>query len=503
MKVPYSELSRYVPVSDIEPEELVQRLNTHSVEADLEFFGNPDVEKVVVGKVLKTEPHPSLKKLLVCKVDVGKETLTVCTNDKTVSQGDKVFVVLPGGKIGDFEITERDFKGITSRGMFLGLEELVGVPSEGVFKFHDPSVKEGEDAKKLLGLGEPLIVLDITPNRGDLLSVKGLAREIATLYNLPLKLPQAPDFKPFGKGVEVSVEDTRGCRRYRAAVIRGVKVKESPLKLMAALWKFGEAVINNVVDITNYLLFTEGNPMHAFDLSRIKGKITVRRAVEGEKFKALNGKEYTLSHEDIVIADEEKVLALAGVIGGADSAVSGETEEVLLETAYFDPFAVRASSKRHDIRTESSYRFERNVDIENVARAQNMAIKMIGELAGGKLAALTDVYPEPYSPPTVSLSWKKYLSYTGAETDPREAARILNNLGLPTALKVENLSENGLRKVLIRLIAGRKGCKDYVCVEAEEGMITVRCSDGNTLIVDINEGINFLKGFLKEKGINL
>ncbi|RTZ61391.1 MAG: hypothetical protein DSZ31_00365 [Gammaproteobacteria bacterium] len=254
MRVPYSILNLYVDVSDIDPQGLVEKLNTHSVEAGLDYFGNNDVDKVVVGKVIKTSPHPSLKKLLVCEVSVGDQTLTVCTNDKTVKEGDKVFVVLAGGKVGDLEITERNFKGVKSQGMFLGLEELIGIPSDGVFKFHDPQVEEGSDVKKLLGLGEPIIELDITPNRGDLLSVKGLAREISALYRKELKVQEVTPFEVFGNEPPIEVLDREACKRYRGAVVRNVKVKESPLWLQVSLWKFGQNSVNNIVDITNYIL---------------------------------------------------------------------------------------------------------------------------------------------------------------------------------------------------------------------------------------------------------
>ncbi len=464
MRVPYSELARYVDVSDIDPEELVERLNTHSVEATLDHFGNPNVDSVVVGKILKTEPHPSLKKLLVCEVDVGKRTLTVCTNDRSVQKGDKVFAVLPGGRVGDLKISERNFKGVLSQGMFLGLEELVGVPSEGVFKFHDPKVEPGENAIHLLGIGEPIIELDITPNRGDLLSVKGLAREVAALYGRKLKEPQVENFEPFGNEIEIEILDTSACDRYRGAVIRNVKVGESPLWLMVALWKFGEATINNVVDITNYLLFTEGNPMHAFDLSKIEGKVVVRRAKEGETFKALNGKEYTLTPEDLVVADERKVLALAGVIGGAESAVSEETTDILLETAHFDPFTVRKAAKRHDIRTESSYRFERNVDIENVPRAQSSAVKLIENLAGGKITSIKEIYPKPYRPKVVSLNHSKLEDYTGTKFDPSEVLRILNSLGIPTEVEVD---ESLLRKVVLKKLSEIRNCEGFELLSEE------------------------------------
>jgi len=502
MRVPYSELNKYVEVSDLDPAELVEKLNAHSVEATLDYFGNPAVEKVVVGKILKTRPHPSLKKLLVCEVDLGSRKVVVCTNDRSVREGDKVFVVLPGGRVGDLQITERDFKGITSQGMFLGLEELVGVPSEGVFKFHDPSVKEGSDVRELIGLGEPIIELDITPNRGDLLSVKGLAREISALYGRPLKRVEGLSIEPFGDEVEIEILD-QDCSRYRGAVIRGVKVGESPLWLQVALWKFGEAVINNVVDVTNYLLFTEGNPMHAFDLNKIKGKVRVKSAEGGEKFKALNGKEYTLEKGDLVIADDEKVLALAGIIGGEESAVSETTTDILLETAHFDPFRVRKTAKRLDLRTESSYRFERNVDVENVANAQGIALKLIRETAGGEVTTLKDLYHRPYEPAEVILSYKKYLSYSGSEVDPARAVEILNALGIPASLEVKGLDDAALGRIALRLAAEGRGCKNFSCEGGEGKRVLVRCSDGSTFEVNLEEEIEKLKKFLKEKGIKL
>jgi phenylalanyl-tRNA synthetase beta chain len=459
MRVPYSILDRYVDISDIDPQELVEKLNAHSVEATLDHFGNSDIEKAVVGKVIKTTPHPSLKKLLVCEVSVGNQTLTVCTNDRTVREGDKVFLLLPGGRIGDLKITERDFKGIKSQGMFLGLEELVGIPSEGVFKFRDPQVEEGSDVKELLGLGEPIVELDITPNRGDLLSVKGLAREISALYGKPLRASDIQIWEPFGEGIQIELLDREGCGRYRAALIRGVEVKESPLWLQASLWKFGQNSVNNVVDVTNYILFAEGNPMHAFDWNKIEGKVYVKPAEGGEKFKALNGKEYTLERGDLVIADEQKVLALAGIIGGEDSAVSEDTTDILLETAYFDPFRVRKTAKRLDLRTESSYRFERNVDIENIPRAQSLAISTILPLAGGQTVALREVYPQPYRPKRVKLRYSKLTAYVGEDIEPSRVAEILNRLGLPTAVSLE-VSEEALKEVLLQLLSDRLGCKD-------------------------------------------
>jgi len=504
MRVPYSILNLYVEVSDIDPEGLVEELNTHSVEATLDHFGNMEIEKAVVGEILKTEPHPSLKKLLVCEVNIGGEKVIVCTNDKTVKKGDKVFLVLPGGRVGDLKISERDFKGVVSKGMFLGLEELVGIPSDGVFKFHDPTVRPGTDVKELLGLGEPIIELDITPNRGDLLSVKGLAREISALYGRPLKEIDIEIFDTLGEGIEIELLSDK-CNRYRAAVVRNVKVGESPLRIQIALWKFGEAVINNVVDITNYLLFTEGNPMHAFDLDKIEGKVRIREARKGEKFLALNGKEYILEEGDLVIADDNKVLALAGIIGGSESAVNENTKNVLLETAHFDPFKVRKTAKRLDIRTESSYRFERNVDIENIPRAQSLALVMIRELAGGTVETIKDIYPKPYKPKVVELSFEKYISYTGSFVEPKTAQEILNNLGLPTLVEFKNLGKEDIEKVVLKVVAKELNCEGFLI---SEGKFYLFCKGKKIPVMLIkggenSEGENIVIYNLSEEGLEV
>ncbi|HID79758.1 MAG TPA: phenylalanine--tRNA ligase subunit beta [Aquificales bacterium] len=486
MRVPYSILNLYVDVSDIDPQELVEKLNTHSVEATLDYFGNSDVDKVVVGKIIETSPHPSLKKLLVCEVSVGNQTLKVCTNDKTVKEGDKVFVVLVGGKVGDLEITERNFKGVKSQGMFLGLEELIGLPYDGVFKFHDPQVEEGSELKKLLGLGEPIIELDITPNRGDLLSVKGLAREISALYRKELKVQQGTSFEVFGVPLQIEVLDKEACKRYRGAVVRNIKVEESPLWLQVNLWKLGQNPVNNVVDITNYILFTEGNPMHAFDLDKIEGKIYVKSAEGGERFKALNGKEYLLQKGDLVIADDKKILALAGIIGGENSAVSEDTTNILLETAYFEPFRVRKTAKRLDIRTESSYRFERNVDIENVSNAQNLALSLILKLAGGEVSSLKEVYPNPYKPQKVKLKYSKLTAYVGENIDPLRASEILNSLGLSTKVTLEVSDDQALKRAILKVASAQLGCREAQITSQGGGSGYILC-DGRRIKYKLTE----------------
>ncbi|RTZ60755.1 MAG: hypothetical protein DSZ31_01515, partial [Gammaproteobacteria bacterium] len=270
--------------------------------------------------------------------------------------------------------------------------------------------------------------------------------------------------------------DREACKRYRGAVVRNVKVKESPLWLQVSLWKFGQNSVNNIVDITNYILFTEGNPMHAFDLDKIEGKIYVKPAEGGERFKALNGKEYILQKGDLVIADDKKILALAGIIGGENSAVSEDTTNILLETAYFDPFRVRKTAKRLDIRTESSYRFERNVDIENVANAQDLALSLILKLAGGEVTSLKEVYPNPYQPQKVRLKYSKLTAYVGENIDPSLASEILNSLGLPTKVTLEVSDDQALREAILKVVSSKLGCKEAQITPQGDGSGYILCN---------------------------
>jgi len=499
MRVPYSELGRFVKVEDIDPAELVEKLNRHSVEATLTHFGNTDLEGVKVARVLDVKPHPELKKLLVCRVDAGGEILTVCTNDRSVKEGELLAVAPPGARVGEITVERRNFKGVVSEGMFLGGEDLVGIPTEGVFRLPPKAAAPGEDVIKLLSIGEPIIELDITPNRGDLLSVKGLAREVCAIYDRPMNEPPVEDFEAGGKMPPAAIED-RGCSRYRLLLLEGLEIKESPLWLKLALWKFGERDINAAVDATNYAMFLEGNPLHAFDADKIEGRISVRSAREGERFLALNGKEYELKEGDLVIADEKKILALAGIIGGAESAVSPSTTRILLEGAHFDPFRIRKTAKRLDLRTESSYRFERNVDVENVARAQNLAAAVILRLSGGRAVGKIDLYPEPYRPPRVTLRLSEYEATVGEGVDPREAAKILKNLGFSARVRAKGLSEEALRRTALRLAAERLGCRRFLPEAVNGSRVVISCG-GKRAEIDLDRETELLKEELKRWGV--
>ncbi len=434
MKVPYSWLSEFVDIDGIDPKDIVDRLTLCSVEASLSTF-DVDIDGVVFGKVVQVK---ELSKGLYCKVQVGEHAfVNVYTSDRGLKEGVGVLVALPNAKVNGMCITKREFEGVISEGMLLSAQELgLESHSEGVLKIEE-EFPLGASAYDLLGFGEPIIELEITPNRGDLLSVRGLARELCALFNLKRKHTQEQAFEEFGE-LDIRILDG-DCLRYTGALIEGVEVRESPLWLKRRLWQVGARSINNVVDITNYILFRDGQPLHAFDYDKIVGGIRVRSAKKGEKILTLMGSERELTPVNLIIADEEKPLAIAGVVGGLDSSMSFNTRNVLLESAYFDPYRIRRSAKSLNVSTDSSYRFERGVDIEGVRLYQSSAVKLMLEVCKGQLTAIKDVYPKPYEPRRVYLSLEKFRRYSGEEMDPQRMAQILNSLDIPSEVVGEGV----------------------------------------------------------------
>jgi len=421
MRVPISWLEEFLPLGDIEAERIAEVLSLRSVEACVSVFGIK-LEGVVVGEILEVRRK---RDFWVVEVSVGKGArVSVVTKDGTLSEGERVVVALPGARVGEREIT----KGVLLSAQELGLEDA----EEGVLRVDEPC-EIGADVSPLLGFGEKVIELDVTPNRGDVLSVRGLARELSALLDLSRKDTEKPSFQECGD-IEVKVEG-EGCWRYRGAVLEGVKVSASPLKVRRRLWQCGIKSINNVVDITNYILLQEGQPLHAFDLDKIEGGVRVRDSVEGERIKTLDGNDVELGEGVLVIADEKGPIAIAGIVGGYRSAVGRDTDKILLEAAYFEPSKVRKGTKRTGIYTESSYRFERNVDIERLSFAQDTAISMLIEITGARLVALRDLRVKKYEPRKVFLSWGKYERYTGERLREEEVRKVLGALEIPHRIK--------------------------------------------------------------------
>jgi len=433
MRVPLSWLNEFVDTEALSAEEIAERLSLQSVEAEVGSFGT-ELEGAVYGRVLELRPHPAEGRLSVARVQIGEgSAVKVVTADRALREGEGVIVALPGARVGERCVERREIGGVVSEGLLLspgdlGLEEDEG----GVLKL-EGDLDPGADAAELLGFGEKLIELDITPNRGDLLSVRGLARDLSAIFGLEKKKGSEPSLQAGG---ELSIEIEDGdCDRYRGVVIAGVRVGRSPLWMRVRLWQAGFRTINNVVDVTNYVLLQEGQPLHAFDLRRLSGGIVVRGAYPGERIVTLDGVERELNPDVLVIADRERAVAVAGVIGGLETSVTRETEDLLLESAHFNPARVRRGSRALGVQTESSYRFERNTDIERVDRAQDIAVELILRLAGGTVQAVRDLYPKRYTPERIFLSAGRYSRYSGEPFDEKEVGRILSSLEIPCTFK--------------------------------------------------------------------
>jgi len=394
MKVSYNWLKRYIPL-DQSPEEIEGILTLLGFEVEgVESKGLPELEGVVVGEVLERNQHPDADRLSVCRVGLGKgneEKVIVC-GAQNYKVGDRVPVALPGAILpGGFKIKSSKLRGVQSDGMMCSGREIgYGEDGEGLLILSgDASL--GKPINEVFPEDDHVFDLEITPNRPDCLSHLGLSRELAAYFNMELSYPQnqfggvsedAPSAGGFLKSV--SIESEEQCPLYMAHVISGVKIGPSPEWLQTALTSVGLRPINNVVDVTNYVLMELGQPMHAFDAVKIAGhKIVIRQADDGEKIKTLDGEERKLSSRMLVIADAEKALAIGGVMGGADSEVDGDTQDIILETAYFKPSAIRWTSKQLNLSSDSSYRFERGVDSVNALYAAQRAVDLILETAGG------------------------------------------------------------------------------------------------------------------------
>ena len=348
-------------------------------------------DKVVIGQIKEFVQHPNADKLSVCQVDDGSGSLRqIVCGAKNFKAGDKIPLALPGAVLpGNFEIKEGKLRGVVSGGMMCSGKELGIGDDHGGLLILDASLPVGKPFKEIV---KPDVVFDleVTPNRPDLLSHLGLARELSALTGLALKGQR--DYVATNSKLEiqdVTISATDACPFYTARVIKGVKVGPSPEWLKARLESIGLRAINNIVDITNFVMFEMGQSLHCFDLAKLDGNITVRLATEGEKMLALDGVEYMLDAQDLVIADNKRPVAIAGVMGGEDTGVTEGSVDVLLESAYFQPSGIRRTSRKLGLSSDSSYRFERGVDPQQVHGASEFATKLILEIAGGTAEDVT------------------------------------------------------------------------------------------------------------------
>jgi phenylalanyl-tRNA synthetase beta chain len=468
MKVTLNWLKQYVDF-DWSPEELAERLTLLGLEVEGVHKTGGEFDGIVVAQILTRDPVPGSDKLSVCKVNDGKGERVIICGAQNHQPGDKVPLILPGASLplkpGDkepFVIKERKVFGITSHGMMCSPQEL-GLPDkvDGILIL-PADAKVGQPFAEYLGRagGDVVFDLEITPNRSDWNSVIGIAREIAAVTGNKLKMPDVDSVgtrstasqtstRKNGDAVErvptasdlvsVRLDDPDLCPRYTARVVKGVKIGPSPDWLRSTLEKVGIRSINNVVDVTNYVMLETGQPLHAFDYHLIakskdgKPTIVVRRAKAGEEFVTLDGQKHKLTTENLLIADEQKGIALAGVMGGQNSEIKDNTADVLIESAYFSPTNIRRTSKTLGLRTDASYRFERGADIDINDWASARCAQLILETAGGQLAAgVVDAYPKPVEPKQITLRHHKVNELLGIELRPEEIEFYLGQLGLKT-----------------------------------------------------------------------
>jgi phenylalanyl-tRNA synthetase beta chain len=397
MKISYNWLKNYIDLDPVEHSaEVLQEvlpLLGFDIE-EIEKLGPPQLNNVVVGQVLDFEQHPDADRLRCCKVSTGKEgeVHDIVCGAKNFAQGDHVMVALPGAVLpGNFKIKASKLRGQPSAGMMCSSKELqVGQDHDGIMIL-DQNIALGTPVNDLYTDGDTVLNLEITPNRVDVLSHIGVARELSARFGLAVKYPKIKagiesDSDSAGESLisGVEVKATKVCPHYTATCIKGVKVGPSPKWLKDAIEATGQCSINNVVDVTNYVLHETCQPLHAFDAAKIKGgKLVVRMATQGEKLTTLDEKERTLSANMAVIADAERALVVAGVMGSLDAEVEEATTDIVLEAAYFNPTSVRATARKLSLSTDSSYRFERGVDPQGVEYAALRAIDLILEVAGG------------------------------------------------------------------------------------------------------------------------
>ena len=451
MQTSISWIKKYVPDLTATDQEYVDAMTLSGTKAEGYVRLDADLDKIVVGQIEKIEPHPDANKLVVCQVNVGSETVQIVTGAPNVEVGQKVPVVLDGGRVagnhdgkmtaGGIKIKKGKLRGVESCGMMCSIEELGSdrymhpeAPEYGIYVFGD-DVEVGADAIELLGLHDTVVEYEVTSNRVDCYSVIGIAREAAATFNKPF---YAPEVKVTGNDekaedyVKVTVENTELCPRYCARVVKNVKIGPSPKWMQECLVSVGIRPINNLVDITNYVMEEYGQPMHAYDLATIKGQhIIVKCAQDGDEFVTLDGQTRKLDHDVLMINDEEGPVGIAGIMGGQNSMITDQVQTVLFEAACFDGTNIRLSSKRVGMRTDASGKFEKGLDPENARAAIDRACQLMEELGAGEVVGgCVDIYPNPVEERKVAFEPEKINALLGTNLTAEQMLEYLNRVEL-------------------------------------------------------------------------
>ncbi|KRN29716.1 phenylalanyl-tRNA synthetase beta chain protein [Lactobacillus selangorensis] len=444
MKVSYQWLQEYLPVKAT-PAELADNESRTGLEVTDVKVPADGLKKIVVGHVLECVPHPNSDHLHICQVDIGEDEPTqIICGAPNVAAGQYVIVALPSARIaGNVKIKKGKMRGEASNGMLCALQEIgfpeSVVPKEfvnGIYVFPNAETP-GDSVFPLLGMDDAILDYDITPNRADCMSMRGVAWETGAMYN------EVPTFKepeltegttPIADLLTAAVNDEKDAPSYQLRVLQNVDIKPSPLWLQIRLWNAGIRPINNIVDVTNYIMLTYGQPMHAFDYDKLQSdKILVRRAHDGESLTTLDGNDHDLTEEDIVITDGTKPVALAGVMGGLATEITADTKNVVLESALFQPTLVRKTAQRYNLRSEASSRFEKGINTATINEALDAAAALMNQFAGGEVAQghLSASSIEPLSV-GIDISIDRINHVLGTALDVPTVLGIFKQLGFPT-----------------------------------------------------------------------
>lgn len=435
MRVSLNWLKDYVGIN-LSVDELSHQLTMLGLEIEKVERPGAEISNVFVGKILSIEKHPDADKLVVCRTDIGcGEPLQIVCGAKNMKEGDLVPTAVVGATLpGGFQIARRKMRGIESHGMMCSSRELgLGESHDGLLIL-DPQIPVGKDVVELFGLDDAVFEIEVTPNRGDWASMIGVARELSALHDVPLHIPEVriPETaQPASFLSSVTIEAPDLCPRYAGRVLTEVKIGPSPAWLCRKLEAAGQRPINNVVDITNFVLMETGHPLHAFDYERLsENRIIVRKARPSETIITIDGETRTLDTGMLVIADAQVPVAVAGIMGGRESEVGESTTSVFLESAYFDPKSVRKTSRALGLATEASQRFQRGADPDMVPYALDRAASLMQELAGAQVAqGQIDAYPKPLVPREVTLRYDRSDALLGTVISPEKQRKFLHNLG--------------------------------------------------------------------------
>lgn len=449
MNTPLSWIRAYVPELSCTDQEYIDAMTLSGTKVENYERLDANLEKIVIGQIEKIEKHPDAEKLVVCQVNIGTETIQIVTGARNVFEGAKVPVVLDGGRVatdhdgnkvaGGTKIKKGKLRGVESFGMMCSIAELGSskefypeAAEDGIYIFPEDA-EVGKSAVEALGLNDTVVEYEITSNRVDCFGILGIAREAAATFRKPFI---QPEIKKCGNDedandyVSIEIKDADLCKRYCGRIVKNVKIGPSPEWMQRRLANCGIRPINNLVDITNYVMEEFGQPMHAYDLNTISGKkIVVRRAAEGEAFQTLDGQERKLDENILMICDAEKPVGIAGIMGGENSKITDDVKDILFEAACFDGTNIRLSAKRLGLRTDASGKFEKGLDPNNAEAAINRACALIEELGAGEVVGgMVDVYPEKKTEKRIPFEPEKYNKLLGTNVTPEEMLTYFERL---------------------------------------------------------------------------